>query len=130
MDIQIKKILMRFKHHNRQYVLFNIACNSEISIGNPDYQFLYLIHEFKPLQALFYGTNFNQLINALLKDEITECIECDLGTRIIGGVSLDSGENVDFNLSISNANEILQILDQYLNSKQSVLPISIRNFAE
>jgi len=61
----------------------------------------------KPIRSLFYGEKFQILISTLLKDKETECIECELGSRILGGVSYDRDQQVINNMSLEDCNTSL-----------------------
>ncbi|MHA1775563.1 MAG: hypothetical protein ACTSWC_02245 [Promethearchaeota archaeon] len=103
-DIEDKSIITlidQFSHNQRVYFLFSLKGNS--------HDFLYLTHFTQPITALFFGTGFAEF----LKDfdcNASECLECELGTRILGGVSIDHDSQVEFNLSKKDANKILVAL--------------------
>ncbi len=96
----IDKIILHFRHNNRQYILFSLK-------SNPD-TYLYLKHEKENIIALLYGKDIFPKIQSLLKENSANCIECELGTLIKGGVSYDEPDLVEFNLSKSKANHILE----------------------
>jgi hypothetical protein len=89
---------MQFFRHDRNYWIFSLT-------GNP-YMFLYFSHTRKDLRSLFYGTGFLDKIPRL-KEKPDLCIECGLGTRIRGGVSLDNGEVVTFHCNRDSANRLI-----------------------
>ena len=70
--------------------------------------YLYLKHEKENIIALLYGKDIFPKIQSLLNENSTNCIECELGTLIKGGVSYDEPDLVEFNLSKSKANHILE----------------------
>ena len=70
------------------------------------HDFLYFSHRDRALRALFYGDGFIDEIPRLLQ-EPGLCIECGLGLRIIGGVSLDGPDCIAWNCSRDAANRIL-----------------------
>jgi hypothetical protein len=49
-----------------------------------------------------------------LKDPSVDCLECQLGTHIMGGVSFEEQEIVENNMSIEECNEILTELKKEL----------------
>ncbi len=91
-------ILRQFTRHDREYWIFSVQ-------GNP-HTFLYFSHRKKDLRALFYGNSFTDEIPRIEQDAGL-CIECGLGTRIRGGVSLDGGEVVAFNCERGAANRLV-----------------------
>ena len=96
----IEKIILHFRHNNRQYILFSLKSNPNT--------YLYLKHEKENIIALLYGKDIYTKIQSLLNENSTNCIECELGTLIEGGVSYDEPDLVEFNLSKSKANHILE----------------------
>lgn len=70
-----------------------------------------------PLRSLIFGNDFSSAISDLTKDEKT-CIECGLGTRIRGGVSLDGNTLVECNLTIDQANLLLSDLRRLIPEDQ------------
>ena len=95
----IEKILLHFQHNNRQYILFSLKSDMNT--------YLYLKHQRETLISLFYGREIFSKVKSLLNENATTCIECELGTLIKGGVSYDEPDLVEFNLTKSEANEIL-----------------------
>ncbi|MHA1720251.1 MAG: hypothetical protein ACTSWX_10415 [Promethearchaeota archaeon] len=95
----IEKILLHFQHNNRQYILFSLKSDMNT--------YLYLKHQRETLISLFYGRDIVSKVKSLLNENTTNCIECELGTLIKGGVSYDEPDLVEFNLTKSEANEIL-----------------------
>ena len=105
-NIKIRKILQTFIHHNRYYIVFQIE--------HYDRDFLYLIHRVNDIYALFYGKHLNLIVSKFKNDPNIECIECNLGTKIKGGVAWDSGDLTHFNLDKMTANKILKELKEML----------------
>ncbi|MHA1561549.1 MAG: hypothetical protein ACTSPA_05435, partial [Promethearchaeota archaeon] len=95
-------IILHFRHDNKQYVLFSLKSDSET--------YLYLKNEMKNIISLLYGKEIYPKIQSLLKENSSCCIECDLGMLIEGGVSYDRPDFVEFNLSKSRANQIIEDL--------------------
>lgn len=95
-------ILRRFARHEREYWVF--------TLGNGPEEFLYFSHRTCDLRSLLYGSGFFEEILRIEEEKPHLCIECGLGTRIRGGVSLDGGEIVVWNCSVPSANEILKDL--------------------
>ena len=95
----IDKIILHFRHNNRQYILFSLISDTNT--------YLYLKHEKENIISLLYGDKIYPKIQSLLNENSTKCIECELGTLIEGGVSYDDSDLVEFNLSKSKANHIL-----------------------
>jgi len=98
----IDKIILHFRHDNKQYVLFSLKSDSET--------YLYLKNEMENIISLLYGKEIYPKIQSLLKENSSCCIECDLGMLIEGGVSYDRPDFVEFNLSKSRANQIIEDL--------------------
>ncbi len=103
----IEKIILHFRHNNRQYILFSLISDTNT--------YLYLKHEKENIISLLYGDKIYPKIQSLLNEYSTKCIECELGSLIEGGVSYDDSDLVEFNLSKSKANHILD--DIKLNTK-------------
>ncbi|WP_457558022.1 hypothetical protein [Candidatus Harpocratesius sp.] len=96
--VSIDKIQQIFSHNQRYYILFSLVGIS--------HEYLYMVHKFEPIYALFFGNSFSLFLE---KFDLTKnaCFECELGTRILGGISFDQGEQVEFNLNRDFANQIL-----------------------
>jgi len=112
----IDKIILLFNHSNRQYILFSLLSDAET--------FLYLKNEKETIISLLYGKEIYPKILSLLKENSTNCIECELGMLIEGGVSYDRPDFVEFNLSKSRANQILEDLKkntEIINKKIEVV---------
>ncbi|UYP45625.1 hypothetical protein NEF87_001910 [Candidatus Lokiarchaeum ossiferum] len=67
----------------------------------------------KTIQALFFGDNFQEKIPQIMKTPDENCIECNLGRNIIGGISKDGNDQVDFGLQPEDANQILHLLKKH-----------------
>lgn len=100
----------RFFRHDRDYCIFSIE-------GKP-YEFLYFSHREKDLRSLFYGSGFLDTIPQIEQEKPDLCIECGLGTRIKGGVSLDEGDIVSWHCSSKKANGILLALCNILGDDE------------
>ncbi|MBD3339481.1 MAG: hypothetical protein GF353_10250 [Candidatus Lokiarchaeota archaeon] len=68
--------------------------------------------------ALLYGYNFQNRISTLLKEEDIDCIECRLGINIIGGVSFEDEDLIEFNFDVCRANQIVGELNNKLNNEE------------
>lgn len=90
----------------RKYIIF--------SLRNDDRIFLYYINRKRPVKGLFYGKGFLGDIPQLLADPSVDCLECKLGTQIMGGVSFDEGEIIENNMTLKECNEILTELKKEL----------------
>ncbi|TFG30039.1 MAG: hypothetical protein EU532_01800 [Promethearchaeota archaeon] len=109
----INEIHLNFTHHNRDYVVF--------STNHSKFFFLYFKHEKKPIRSLFYGDNFLTLISSYLNDSNVECIECQLGIHIKGGISVDGSDQVNFNITRQESNKILKKLKKKLRTKTNYI---------
>jgi hypothetical protein len=103
---EIQEILMQFSHNDREYCIFSLQ-------DTPD-MYLYFSHRERPLRALFFGKDFRDEITRLAQQSDI-CIECGLGTRIHGGISLDGADSVSMNISLEEANVIITLLKNRLN---------------
>lgn len=103
--LKIHKIHSVFFHQNQDYILF--------SLKNSVKDFLYFQNADKTVRALFFGDNFQERIPQILKTSDTECIECNLGRNIVGGISNDSNDQVDFGIQPEEANKILDLLKNH-----------------
>ncbi|TFG23102.1 MAG: hypothetical protein EU533_03545 [Promethearchaeota archaeon] len=91
----------------RKYIIF--------SLKNEDRIFLYFIHRKRPTKGLLYGHGFLGEIHGLLQDPSIDCLECQLGPHIMGGVSYEeNGEIIENNMSVEECNEILTELKKEL----------------
>lgn len=90
----------------RKYIVF--------SLKNDNRLFLYFIHRKLPIKGLLYGHGFLGEINRLLEDPSTDCLECNLGSHIMGGISFDHDEIIENNMSIEECNLILTELKKEL----------------
>ena len=105
---EIERIHDRFKKHDANYIHF--------SIKSHEYDFLYVLYDDHTKYSLFFGEKFRILIPDYKINPKIECLECELGMHILGGISIDTGDFVDFNLSIVQANQILKSLELILNT--------------
>lgn len=108
---KVSEVLERFYRQGKWYYLFSVQ-------GDP-HSFLYFCRiEGTPIRSLIFGNDFSSAVSDLTKDEKT-CIECGLGTRIRGGVSLDGNTLVECNLTIDQANLLLSDLRRLMPEDQS-----------
>lgn len=105
------EILQNFTRHGRRYYLFSVQ-------GDPASYLYFCRIEGVPLRSLIYGNGFLPAIIELVQDEKT-CIECGLGTRIQGGVSLDGDMLVEYNMTIDQANLFLLGLRKLMPEDES-----------
>ncbi|MEJ2296169.1 MAG: hypothetical protein P8Y23_15560 [Candidatus Lokiarchaeota archaeon] len=70
-------IQLIFTRNAQRYILF--------SLSSSNYEYLYIYHMKKPIRSLFYGENIQGLISTLLKETQSDCIECSLAPKMIGG---------------------------------------------
>lgn len=103
MSLKLEKIYRKFKTSSANYIHFKIQ--------QSQWDYLSVQYEDHSKYSLFYGKNFDEQLQQYLQDSSTDCIECQLGTNIQGGISFDNGELVYFNFSVEKANKILQILN-------------------
>ncbi|MHA1248634.1 MAG: hypothetical protein ACTSRP_01450 [Candidatus Helarchaeota archaeon] len=109
-EIEIYSI---FKHSNKNYILFSIKGDIR--------EYLYINSNELGLRSLLFGKDLKSFINSNFNNPCITCIECHLGNRIKGGVSLDKGEIVESNLSISECNEILKYLKKVLKDRSNLI---------
>ena len=113
---------MNLKQPKLQIVhdLFKILEINYIHFSLVDFphDFLYVVQKDYSKYSIFYGTDFRSLIPKFKKDLSLDCLECKLGMNILGGVSFDDGEFVDFNLTITQANQILKEIDSSIKIKE------------
>ncbi len=101
---RISEIHHIFSKNTTSYVHF--------SLEKENLDYLCMNNPQEDRYALFFGTHFRKLITEYRQDPSIQCIECELGTNIIGGVSWDTGDLVEFNLSKTQANNILSVLKE------------------
>ncbi|MFX0070318.1 MAG: hypothetical protein ACFFAO_04430 [Candidatus Hermodarchaeota archaeon] len=112
--IKIRKIYLNFSHNNKSYILFRI--------NQSQFDFLYFIDNQKKNKSLLFGLDFLKLIqNYSNNNPKVECIECNLGINVKGGVSLDGNDQVEFNFTIHRCNEILAQLKKKLKVNSDLI---------
>ncbi len=100
---KIRKIHSSFSRHDRNYCIFSLeGSNSE---------YLFYSHFSRPLRSLMYGADFSGQLPRLM-EKADLCIECGLGLSIKGGVALDEGDCIAWNMTIEEANAILSAFRQ------------------
>ena len=114
-EIKIEKVHSFFRHNNKDYILF--------SIRNSPCHYLYFTSDDYTIRSLMYGENLLLPISSSLEKSTTSCIECNLGSLIQGGVSLDEGNLVEFNLTIEKSNQILKELGKIIIDKKEMLKL-------
>lgn len=113
--IEITKIHSIFHHNHRNYILF--------STNHSQFDYLYFKHMKKNIQSLFFGNNFLIYISNLIKKNDVDCIECELGTRILGGISFDQDIQIANNLTINECNQILSNLKNFLKNTKKIIEL-------
>lgn len=111
----IKEIHSIFSLKLRKYILF--------SLKDEDRVFLYFFHTKQPVKGLLYGYNLLNEIPRLLEDPSIECLECNLASQIIGGISFDNNEIVESNISIEECNIILAELKKELKINTDLIQL-------
>jgi hypothetical protein len=96
----ISEVFQRFDRQGRRYYLFSVR-------GDPRTYLYFVRTEGAPLRSLVFGDGFLAAVSELLEDE-GSCIECGLGTRIEGGVSLDCDRRVECGMRVDQADQVLQ----------------------
>jgi len=114
-EIKIEEVHSVFKHNKKNYILF--------SIKNYPYNYLYFTNDDYTIRALLYGENLSVPISSSLKKSTTSCIECNIGSLIKGGVSLDGGNIVESHLTLDKSNRILKGLGKFLINKREILKL-------
>lgn len=98
----VRTIHRSFTRHERNYCIF--------SVEGHDNDYLFYSHTSRPLCSLMYGVDFPGQLPDLMEKDV--CIECGLGLSIKGGVALDDGDLIAWNMSVHEANLILSALKQ------------------
>ncbi len=107
--IKLKTIYLDFIHQGKYYVIFTTTHTA--------YEYLYFTYLNEKMQSIFYGENLLEQIQFMMKKSKNLCIECQLGSRILGGVSSEGEDLVEFNFTKSESNLILNELKKSLNKK-------------
>ena len=100
--MEIDSINLVFKHHNQDYVLFTVK--------KSPFDYIFFQNEAKNVRSMFFGHHFAEKIPRLIQDPKNECIECSLGLDINGGISIDGKDQVEFGISVEEANHIIDCL--------------------
>lgn len=104
-------IVITFEKSDKIYILFKIKDDQN--------EYLYISSKKADNRSLLFGENLESFILLNKDNPKIECIECQLGNNIQGGVSLDGRDIVESNLNVSKANTILMKLKSVLkNDKQ------------
>jgi hypothetical protein len=110
---QVSEINRQFTHHGRRYYLF--------SVYEDPSSFLYFCRlEGLPLRSLIFGDDFDAALPSMMKDE-SICIECGLGAKIKGGISVDGDMLVEFTMTREQANQLLDDLRRLLPEDDAFL---------
>jgi hypothetical protein len=113
MNAKIKKIYATFNHSGKVYSLFTIK--------NSNHSYLYYFNPKNKNRALLFGLDFVDKVNKLKKNPKKVCIECELGSQILGAISFDSGDFICSNISHEKANQIILQLKRRANLKDREL---------
>jgi hypothetical protein len=111
--MSIKEIESMFTHNDKYYILFNRVDSS--------YNYLYFFNPKNQNRSLLYGENLSLVISNCLTNPSIKCLECHLGSQILGAVSLDKGDIVQNNITVEEANTLLKDLKQkVMEQKKSI----------
>jgi len=94
--------------------LFTLESSSE--------EYLFFQNETKSVRSIFFGQHFADRIPGLRENPKNECIECSLGLDISGGISIDETDQVEFGISVEEANNIIDCLKTHETSIQFEIP--------
>ena len=115
---KIEAILLEFTHHTQKYILFSLEASSE--------EYLYIQNKTKSVRSILFGKHFADKIPQLIKNPQNACIECSLGLDISGGISIDGNEQVEFGISVEEANLIVDCLQTHIPSIKFEIPYFTR----
>jgi len=113
--MKIKKIHSIFTHNNKSYVLFDIESSN--------HNYLYIFNPKNQNRSLLCGEDLNFLIPKYLKNSSIDCLECSLGSQILGAVSLDNGDIAQSYLSLEEANKILKDLKHKIKEHKDLIKL-------
>ncbi|MFW9988686.1 MAG: hypothetical protein ACFFC3_08530 [Candidatus Odinarchaeota archaeon] len=99
---KISKIYSIFTRNQCKYIIF--------SVNNSSDEFIYIKHLNNDVKSLLFGKNLLNSISNIQDDNSIECIECSLGSQILGGISYDKGDLITNNFSLEESNQILSEL--------------------
>ena len=112
-EITIKKIESVFTHHDKIYILF--------SLNNSNFEFLYFsTHDYR-IRSLLFGKDLISQVLLNRNDKSISCIECNLCSKIDGGISFDDGSIVENDLTIDKGNLILKELKNNLAESAEII---------
>ncbi len=98
------KLIQCFSNEQKDYILF------EKRFPKSDRQYLYFQNQDQNIRSLLFGKHLKKHILEIWEDPNRDCIECNLGTQIMGGVSFDKGDLIENGLSIKKANSLISSL--------------------
>jgi hypothetical protein len=108
----IRTVHQAFFRHDRYYCIFSVNDRVE--------DFLWYSHMSRPLRSLMFGRDFLSRLPELRENDDL-CIECGLGPAVAGGVALDDGDQIAWNCTIMEANQILGNLRKHCIGEQSMI---------
>lgn len=112
---EIKRIHYIFTHNNKSYILFDIH--------DSHYNYLYFFNPENQNRSLLYGKDLVLSISKYSRDPSIKCLECYLGSHILGAVSLDNGDIAQSNLSLEEANRILEKLKEMVTQQRELIQL-------
>jgi len=104
--ITIKKIQSVFSHYDKIYILF--------SLNNSNFEYLYFTTYDYRIRSLLFGKDLISQLSLNREDKSISCIECNICSKIDGGISFDDGSIAENELTIEKCNLILKELKNNL----------------
>lgn len=111
--------VITFEKSDKIYILFKIKDDQN--------EYLYISSKKADNRSVLFGENLESFILLNKDNEKMQCLECQLGNKIQGGVSLDGSDTVESNLNVAKANSILLKLKSVLKNDNHYFK-SIRPF--
>ncbi|MFX1312602.1 MAG: hypothetical protein ACFFHD_08330 [Promethearchaeota archaeon] len=112
-SLQILKIHLIFTRNQCTYIVF--------STNKSNNEFVYIKHLNNNVKSLLFGKDLHKSISKILNNQDIECIECYLGSQVLGGISYDTGDLIANNISLKESNQIIFQLKKALKSKSSII---------
>jgi len=104
-----------FNQDKKDYILF--------SIDEHERDYLYINSNERKLRSFLFGKDLKTFIDSSLKGSKSGCIECQLGYRIEGGVSLDGEDMIESILNVQSCNAVLKDLKDVLGDKSHLIEL-------
>ena len=104
--ITIKKIDSVFRHDDKTYILFSLI--------NSKFEYLYFTTPDYRIRSILFGKDLISQVSLNREDKSISCIECNLCSKIDGGISFDNGSIVENDLTVDKCNLILKELKNTL----------------